>query len=535
MPDVPLAVGDHTTLQLDSLAVGGEAVGRHGGMAVFAMWGCPGDTAEVEITEVARTYARGLVRSVIEPSPDRVEAPCPHFGECGGCQLQHLSYEAQLRHKTAMVREALARIGGIQSSPPRPLSKTGEGVDKHRSEGGVVVGETWGMERDPWFYRNRAEYHAALDERGQVVLGFARHRSHDIIPLRECNLQHPFSERVRKAVVGQMPRVAQTVGERAALLGVETLVSFSSGKGLVTLICDGRPAFVPPLADALRAEVPEVVGVLAARRRGHAAHRSPAELVWGEYHVVEELRSRGVQESGRQGYRVSGDSFFQSNPAQAGRMVEVVREVSSPPYPLSKSGEGGTSPPGLLSKTGEGEARLGVVLDLYSGVGTFLLPLARGARRATGVEESESAVEDAKANARAWGLRNVTVYERRVERFLARAVSPAPSPSGCVALGKGAQSLAPDVVVLDPPRKGCGPVVAALVAKLRPRRIILVSCHPATLARDLKSFAEHGYPCRRVQPIDMFPQTWHVEAVAVCEPATDSAPPTPRDRSRSPS
>jgi len=500
MPEAPVQVGDRISLHLDSLAVGGEAVGRHEGMAVFAMWGCPGDTAEVEITEVSRSFARGVVLSVVSPSPDRVQAPCPHFGDCGGCQLQHLSYPAQLRHKSAIVRDALGRIGGMPQ---------------------VEVADAWGMEKRPWFYRNRAEYHAALDDKGQLILGFARHHSHDIIPLRECNIQHPFSEAARKAVLAQMPRVAQTPGERAALLGVETLVSFASGKGLVTLICDGRPAFVPSLADALRADLPDLVGVLAARRRGHAAHRSPAELVWGEYCIAEQLAG--------QEYRVSGDSFFQSNPGQAARMVELVREWALPPGPLSESGVANPTPYPLPAR-GEGGAREGLVLDLYSGVGTFLLPLARGARRAIGVEESESAVDDAKANARAWRLRNITLHERRVERMLPKlaesASPPSPSPRPSTTLGVdlergrpgSASGEVPDVVVLDPPRKGCGPIVAALVAKLRPRRIILVSCHPATLARDLKSFAEQGYPCRRVQPIDMFPQTWHVEAVAVCEP-----------------
>lgn len=461
MPEAPFQTGDHITLHLDSLAVGGEVVGRYEGMAVFTMWGCPGDNTEVEITEVARNFARGMVRSVITPSPDRVQAPCPHFGDCGGCQVQHLSYDAQLRHKTAITRDSLARIGVMPE---------------------VEVGETWGMERRPWFYRNQAEYHAALDAENQLFLGFTRHRSHDIIQLSECNLQHPFSERVRKAVVAHMPRVAQGASERGALLGVEALVSFSSGQGLVTLICGGRPPFVESLAEALRGDLPDLVGVLFARRRGRAAHRSPAELVWGESHITETI--------GGKEYRVSADSFFQSNPQQAIRMVALVRE---------------------WAEVAEGET----VLDLYSGVGTFLLPLARAARKAVGIEESESAVADAHANMRAWRLRNATLYERRVERMLPKLAQEASRPKQPKERKRAPSA---NVVILDPPRKGCGPIVAALVAKLRPRRIILVSCHPATLARDLKSFAEHGYPCRRIQPIDFFPQTWHVEAVAVCEP-----------------
>ncbi len=447
-----LKVSDRITLRLDSLAVGGEAVGRHEGLAVFAMWGCPGDTAEVEIVEVARSFARGIVRSVVSPSPDRINAPCPHFGDCGGCQIQHASYQAQLRHKTAMVRDALARIGGMP---------------------GVEVADTWGMER-PWFYRNRAEYRTSLGDDGQVILGFARHHSHDIVPLRECNLQHPFSERVRQAALAHMPRVAQSPAERAALLGVETLVSFASDKGLATLICEGRPPFVESLAEALRGDVPDLAGVLFARRRGHAAHRSPVELVWGESHITEQVAG-GL-------YRVSADSFFQSNHAQAGRMIDLVKKWA-------------------------GVAKTDTVLDLYSGVGTFLLPLGRGVRAAVGVEESESAVEDARANARAWSLRNITLYERKVERLLPKLIE---------------EKRSADIVVIDPPRKGCGPIVTAHAAKLKPRRIILISCHPATLARDLKSLAEHGYPCHRVQPIDMFPQTWHIEAVALCERSTES-------------
>jgi 23S rRNA (uracil1939-C5)-methyltransferase len=448
MAERPLDEGQTVRLRLDSVAVGGEAVGRHEGMAVFALWGCPGDEAEVEITEVSRRFARGLVRSVIEPSPDRVDPPCPHFGDCGGCQLQHVSYEAQLRHKTAMVRDALQRIGGITD---------------------VEVADTIGMD-EPWRYRNRAQYSAAVNESGKLALGFARYHSHDVIGLSECNIQHPLSERIRRAVERLLPPIDQGGRERSLLLGVETFVSFSSGRGLVTLVCEGQPAFLRPLANALTEEVSEVAGVLFARRRGRAAvHRSPAEAVVGEGHLLEEI--------GGHTYRVAADSFFQTNPAQTARAVELVIEWAD-------VGGGDTA------------------VDLYCGVGTFLLPLAGRARRAFGVEGADSAVSDGKANARTWGLRNVTFYQRNVERVLPRWVE------------RGRRA---DVVVLDPPRKGAGPIITASVAKLQPRRIILVSCDPATLARDLKHLAELGYPCRRLQPIDMFPQTWHVEAVALCE------------------
>ncbi|UCC69298.1 MAG: 23S rRNA (uracil(1939)-C(5))-methyltransferase RlmD, partial [Armatimonadota bacterium] len=255
-----------------------------------------------------------------------------------------------------------------------------------------------------------------------------------------------------------------------ALLEIETLVSFASGRGLATLVCEGEPPFVRSAAEALMEEVGALAGVLFARKRGRGApRRSPAEVVAGDAHLAEELSGGS--------YRVSPDSFFQSNPAQAARLLQLVRE---------------------WAEVGRGD----VVLDVYTGVGAFLLPLAREARRAIGVESEKASLSDARANVRRWGLRNVALYQGRAQRLLPRLVE------------KGQTA---DVVVLDPPRKGCGAIVCASVAKLQPRRIILVSCDPATLARDLKNLAEGGYSVHRVQPVDMFPQTWHVEAVAVCE------------------
>jgi len=423
-------------------------VGRHEGVAVFAMLGCPGDEAEVEITEVADRFARGVVTEVITPSPDRVAAPCPHFGSCGGCQLQHMSYQAQLRHKTQIMRDAIGRIGGLS---------------------GVEIGETWGMD-DPWRYRNRVEYHADLDESASVRLGFTRLHSHDIFSLQECALQHPLSEQIRTAALELMPRIAQGGKERGALLEVESLVSFHSGEAIATLVCDGKPPFLAPLAEALMEAVPGLVGVGAARARGRlAAHRSPVASVAGKAHITERL--------GANSYRISPDAFFQTNPKQAARMLDLVMQWAA---------------------VGKRDG----VMDLYSGVGTFLLPLAQVAHHAIAVEESEAALVEARANLRQRRLENVSLYESKVERVLPKLAQ---------------RKWRTDVIVIDPPRKGCGPVVCAAAAKLNPKRIVLISCHPATLARDLKSFAEQGYRARHIQPIDMFPQTWHVEAVAVCE------------------
>jgi 23S rRNA (uracil1939-C5)-methyltransferase len=235
-------------------------------------------------------------------------------------------------------------------------------------------------------------------------------------------------------------------------------------------VCDGRPPFLRLLAEAVMGEVPEIAGVLASRKRGRGSrHRSPSEVIAGSAPLVEKLAGGD--------YRISADSFFQGNPVQTERVIGLVRD---------------------WAQVGRGD----VVLDVYTGVGTFLLPLARSAKRAIGVEADASSLSDARANARRWRLGNVDLYERKAERLLSHMAE---------------EGWRADVIVMNPPRKGCGPIVCASAAKLRPKRIILISCHPATLARDLKSLAEFGYVCRRVQPVDMFPQTWHVEAVALCE------------------
>lgn len=440
--------GSRLQIHLDSLASGGEAVGRHEGLAVFARGGCPGDDAVVEITDVTPHFARGLVVEVVTPSPERVTPPCGHFGECGGCQWQHLSYPAQLRHKTAILRDAVTRIARLPK---------------------VEIAETWGMEH-PWHYRNRAEYHAEVDASGRLALGFLRHHTHQVIPVDRCQLQHPLSERVREVTAELMNRLAQSPGERALLYQLDTFVSFAQGQVLATLICDGRPPFLPSLAAELKRAVPEVAGVLAARARGpRAVHRSPAEALVGKSRLVEKL--------GDHAYHVSADSFFQVNPGQAARLLSLVQEWA-----------------GLR----KGES----VIDAYCGVGTFLLPLARAGGPALGVESDESALRDARLNSQLWRLRNVHLQRGKVERVL-----PAMAREG----GRC------DVLVLDPPRKGCGPIVSVAATRLRPRRILLISCDPATLARDLKTLAEHAYPPQRIQPLDMFPHTWRLEAVALCE------------------
>ena len=268
-----------------------------------------------------------------------------------------------------------------------------------------------------------------------------------------------------------MGRLAQSPTERAQLFRLDSFVSLARNQALPTLICEGVPPFLTGIAEELMARLPEVVGVAAARSRGRTTmHRSPSGSVRGKSRLVETL--------GEYEYHVSADSFFQVNPAQATRMLALVEE---------------------WAQMGKHDS----VIDAYCGVGTFLLPLARGGGPALGIEAEDAALADARLNAEVWHLRNADIERGKVERVLPGMVR------------EGAHC---DVVVLDPPRKGAGPIVVTAATRLRPKRILLISCHPATLARDLKTLAEYGYVARRIQPIDMFPHTWHVEAVALCEP-----------------
>ena len=215
-----------------------------------------------------------------------------------------MAYDVQLRHKTEMVREAVARIGGLSR---------------------VKIGDTWGME-EPWHYRNRAEYHADLDASGRLVLGFLKHHSHDVVPADRCQVQHPLAERIREVTAGLVNRVAQSPEERSQLYRVEVFVSFAQQQALVTFVGQGRPGFVPLVGEELRQQVPQVAGVLLSRARGRTLpHRSPAQVVLGKSRLTEKL--------GDYEYLVSADSFFQVNPSQATRMLSLVQEWACPRPP----------------------------------------------------------------------------------------------------------------------------------------------------------------------------------------------------------
>jgi 23S rRNA (uracil1939-C5)-methyltransferase len=453
----PLNPGDCVTVRLDSLAAGGEAVGRHDGLAVFAEYGAPGDLARVHITHARRRFARGRIAELIEAGPDRVAAPCPYFGVCGGCQWQHIGYEAQLRAKEMILREAFARIAGVNIAETASVAMP-----------------------EPWRYRGAAEYGVARSDAGTEpssdgsggALGFLRARSAEVIPIADCLVQHPLNVEIMRALNDWLAR-----NGAGNLWLVRTRTSLAERRALVTLVFSGEYSATEAIAQYLIRAVPNVAGVsaLAARDR-RDQHRRLSHHVMGDQFIFEEV-------GGRQ-YRIGPDTFFQANQGQAARMVELTLGMAD-------------------VKPEE------VVVDAYCGAGIFLVPAAAGAGRAIGIESNPAAVRDARANLRRANVRNASVVHEKVERALALMASGGRSK-------RGADRAKADVIILDPPRLGCGRQVMNAAAALGPRAVLMVSCDPATLARDVELLRERGYEPRRSVMVDMFPQTWRVESVTLC-------------------
>jgi 23S rRNA (uracil1939-C5)-methyltransferase len=334
-----------------------------------------------------------------------------------------------------------------------------DGLERIGRLHGVEVLPTLGM-ADPWRYRNKGEFTAAVLD-GRLRLGY-HGEDHQFLPLPDCPIQHPLSIEILHAV--------EEVGTelRLPLAQLITRVSPSTGEALAILVCWEWADTLPAAAEALQARVPALAGVLWSRVHGKSVvRRSLAEPLAGNTRLTQHLRTWE--------YTVSAESFFQVNTAQAEQLVELA---------LAYAGD-------LGGRT---------VADGYCGVGTFLIPLAQHAARALGVEEHPTALRDAERNVSHYGLSDVRLYEGRVETIFPRLAR------------KGRQV---DVAVLDPPRKGAGQAVLESLTALDASRVVLISCDPATLGRDAGDLAALGYKLQRVQPVDMFPQTWHVEAIAL--------------------
>ena len=444
--------GEELTLTIDRLAYGGRGVGRHNGFVVFVPDTAPGDRVRARLWRVKPSYGEADLVGLESPSHLRTAAACPHFGPCGGCVWQHLTYDAQAAAKEAIVRESLAHLGGLRGIEMEPIVRMAA----------------------PWYYRNKMEF--SFHPHG---LGLHRRGAYDkIVAIDTCLLESPRTNMIL-AEYGAFARASGLSSyDPRSHTGMLRQVVIREAKGtgqVMTALVTAAPA-VPrlrALADRLVATVPEIASVV------HAVNSAPSDgtplaevtIVAGQPYIDEVLA--GLT------FRIGLETFFQTNTAQAERLVAAVDA-----YADLRGGE--------------------TVLDLYCGVGTFALALARRGARVYGIEIASAAVDAARENATLNGLADVEFAAGDVRRLL---------PETTTRAGR------PDVLVLDPPRSGAGARVMRKVAAAGAARVIYVSCNPTTLAPDLRELVAAGYTVRRAQPFDLFPHTYHVECVVLAERA----------------
>ncbi len=450
MPDPIVQPGDRISLTIDRLAYGGEGVGRYEGLTVFVGEVCPGETVNVEVTEVKPRFARARLREVERAAPERVPALCPIYGECGGCQLQHLDYPAQVASKTDAVRDAMRRLGRlpdieVRDCIPSPL---------------------------PFGYRNKIELAATTDEHGRIALAY--HTVGDdryLVPVHDCPLALPEVNGLLEAV---LPWLNDTGWppydlEKSTGLVREVGLRFSTSTREANMMLISGRRDLPDKAhwvERLRAALPELVGVRhrARTRASQSPHgRTVSARIGRPLHV----------KLGELSLRVSPDAFFQVNEWMLGPLADVVIAALEP-------------------------RRDDIVADLYAGVGTFGLAVANAVREVVLLEVDPDAIDDAEANVKFNRLENVRIEHGQVEQKLSWL----------------SREVRPTKLILDPPRQGLSDAVLRIAVSAKPRGIAYVSCDPTTLARDLGRFAAAGYRTQWVQPLDLFPQTYHVESVA---------------------
>ena len=457
--------GEILSLTIDDLAFGGEGVGRADGYVVFVPGGLPGDRLQVRLVQARSRFGRGAIEAVIEPSPQRVEAPCPYFGRCGGCRLQHVAYPAQLAYKTKQVADALERLGGLRDVPLRPI---------------IGAEEIFG-------YRNKMEFTVARPRRGAgteadsarggLVVGLHETERYDaVLDIDRCLLQSDRMNALLAEARAFFVDRGLTVYEQDTGEGLLRFLMLREGRHtgeLMTNVVTSAPAVseLAPLVARLQAREAGTTSVIlnVNPKKASVAVGVEEHLLGGRDHIRERV--------GGLTFRVSANSFFQTNTRQAERLFDLVVE---------STGLTGTE----------------TVIDLYSGTGAISLLLARRARWVYGVELAQAAVDDAGANAAANGITNCTFLAGEVRFVLPSLI---------------AKGVTAEVVVADPPRAGFHPKALHALITLGARRIVYVSCNPTTLARDLGELSRGGYRVEWVQPVDMFPHTPHIEAVARLE------------------
>ena len=451
---------DQIIIKIEDIGVNGEGIGKVEGYTLFVKDALIGDTVEAVITKAKKNYGYAKMLRVLEASPYRVERKCPVARQCGGCQIQELSYDAQLDFKTKKVYGNLERIGGF--SP--------EFLD-------TVMEPICGME-EPFYYRNKAQFPIGTDKEGNIVTGFYAGRTHQIIPNMECALGVPVNQKILQIIVDFMNQYGVSAYNEETGRGLVRHVliryGFTTKEIMVCLVINGDNL---PKSEKLVDKLVRIEGMTSItysvnKENTNVIMGKEIGVLWGQGYITDYI--------GDVKYQISPLSFFQVNPVQTEKLYSLALE-----YAGLKGDE--------------------TVWDLYCGIGTISLFLAQKAKKVYGVEIVPQAIEDAKRNAAENHLENAEFFVGKAEEVLPEYYAQYEKEHGKKAYA--------DVIVVDPPRKGCDETLLDTMVEMRPERIVYVSCDSATLARDLKYLCERGYEIQKVKPVDQFPHTVHVEVI----------------------
>ena len=470
---------EEISLTIHDLHANGQGVGKgETGITVFVPEALPGDMLRVKILKVKKHYAYGKIIEVIKPSaerlPKRDSRICKVAGQCGGCQFQRFDYPAQLTFKEKLVKDALTRIGNCEAPPMASIL----GMDKpyhYRNKAQFPVGREKGKGREGDGDKERnlvkrgGKGKEKSKEKGRPLIGFYASRSHRIVPISECNIQHPACNEVLNAVQNILERYPISIYDEEThqelLRHVVVRVGFNTGEVMVIFVINGN---MLPHAKDIKAAFPSYTLVINE-------NTARTNVILGP--VFTTLQGSGYihEEIGHVRYRISPGAFFQVNPVQTKVLYDAVAAHLS----------GGEK-----------------VIDAYSGIGGIALHIAGKAKNVIGIESVEAAVNDGIHNAALNGIENVRFLCGAAEELVPDLLN---------------QGEGPDVLILDPPRKGCDERLLEAVSAARIPKIIYVSCDPATLARDVRQLVEAGYRLMNVQPVDLFPMTGHVEAIVLLQ------------------
>ncbi|MFV0464423.1 MAG: 23S rRNA (uracil(1939)-C(5))-methyltransferase RlmD, partial [Lachnospiraceae bacterium] len=457
---------DLIQVKIEDISSAGEGIGKYEGMTFFIKDTVIGDIVTAKIMKLKKTYGYARLMEILEASPDRVEPQCSYARACGGCQLQAMSYKKQLDFKYQKVRNHLIRIGGFSA-------------DQLDSITDPIVGM-----QEPYHYRNKAQFPVGINASGDLVAGFYAGRTHTIIPNLKCGLLDGGNELILSEVLDYMRLNHISAYDEATQIGLVRHVliryGFHSGEWMVCLVINGTSL---PLQEKLIAKLMQIEGMTSI---SYNCNKANTNVILGEKTVTIAgkstisdslfLRNTKTKDFGRMeeftSFQISPQSFYQVNPEQTEKLYSLALEYAA-----------------LTGRE--------TVWDLYCGIGTISLFLARHAKKVYGVEIIPQAIQDAQNNAKLNQIENAEFFTGKAEEIL---------PEHYRTTNERAE-----VIIVDPPRKGCDIIALETMLKMRPDRIVYVSCDSATLARDLKILCEGGYELKRVRPVDQFPHTVHVE------------------------